>query len=265
MNTKLITLLLIAVTLTSCNTTKNAKEEMSETTTSIKDASWQLISLEREKVKPLKSEKIIKLTFDGEKGVNGFSGCNNFMGSYKLSENQKIEFAPMASTRKACPDESFDENAFLQMFSKVESYKIEGHKLTLMNRKGKALATFNKLDNDSEITEKHWRLVSANGEKVDMGENQERERYLIFREKDHQITGYAGCNNFTGTYAFKENQKIELSKMASTLRACSDPKSSDAILLKVLKKTDNYTYSQDQLQLRDKDNKVLGTFKAIYF
>jgi len=60
----------------------------------------------------------------------GFTGCNNFNGSFAL-EGDKLDLNPGAMTRKACPGTG--EKDFLSALAKVKDLKIAKDKLTLLD------------------------------------------------------------------------------------------------------------------------------------
>ena len=78
-----------------------------------------------------------------EQRVSGNSGCNHFQGSVEIEEN-KIHFGPMAMTRKYC--EGSMESEFMAALEQVDSYKIEKMKLYLMDKNGKEILRFRKVD-----------------------------------------------------------------------------------------------------------------------
>ncbi|WP_026955335.1 META domain-containing protein [Algoriphagus vanfongensis] len=65
---------------------------------------------------------------DGGK-LAGFSGCNDFSGSFLL-EQSGIALDPGAITKKACPGNG--EQTFLNALSKVSDLKVDKDKLTLL-------------------------------------------------------------------------------------------------------------------------------------
>ncbi|MCD0472274.1 META domain-containing protein [Flavobacterium sp. JAS] len=67
----------------------------------IEKNNWKLIMLEN--VGQDYGSAFIKFDRKGNK-VNGNSGCNNFFGTYSVSNNDHIKFGGMASTRRACLD-----------------------------------------------------------------------------------------------------------------------------------------------------------------
>lgn len=66
---------------------------------------------------------------DGGK-LAGFSGCNNFNGSFAL-EGTGLNLDPGAMTRKACPGTG--EQDFMSALGKVSDLKIGKDKLTLLD------------------------------------------------------------------------------------------------------------------------------------
>jgi len=75
----------------------------------------------------------IKFTNDGK--VSGTTACNSFGGSYTF-QNNTIEIGPLASTEKACVDESRQDDedhllSHLDEIGKFAQIKIDGDTLTL--------------------------------------------------------------------------------------------------------------------------------------
>ncbi|SHO61363.1 META domain-containing protein [Algoriphagus zhangzhouensis] len=65
---------------------------------------------------------------DGGK-LAGYSGCNDFSGSFQL-EGTGIQLDPGAITKKACPGNG--EQTFLDAIAKVRDFKVSKDKLTLL-------------------------------------------------------------------------------------------------------------------------------------
>ncbi|VAX26479.1 hypothetical protein MNBD_IGNAVI01-1311 [hydrothermal vent metagenome] len=110
-------------------------------TANLKNTYWKLLEINGEEIKIPSDvrEPHFILRTDG-KAVKGFGGCNNFMGSYKVNGN-KIEFGPMAGTRKFCKETMEIENAFMKVFSEANNYKIFGEQLELYHN-DKLIAKF---------------------------------------------------------------------------------------------------------------------------
>ena len=67
-----------------------------------------------------------------ENGLNGIGACNNFFGNYKLSAVDSILLEPMGMTRMACQNMNL-EDEFVKMLYEVNTYSIEGNRLSLFN------------------------------------------------------------------------------------------------------------------------------------
>jgi heat shock protein HslJ len=75
--------------------------------------------------------------------VTGSAGCNNYSATYKATGAALTINAPVATTRKACPQPTMQqETAYLAALAKTAAYKIDGDKLELRNAAGALLASF---------------------------------------------------------------------------------------------------------------------------
>ncbi|MGL4601915.1 MAG: copper resistance protein NlpE N-terminal domain-containing protein [Plesiomonas sp.] len=87
-----------------------------------------------------------------ESRLHGFSGCNNFMGSYTLNaEASRISFSPLGMTRKGCIDAHF-EQPLMQVFAQVDNYSLSGDTLTLNKARMAPLAVFKAADKVADIS-----------------------------------------------------------------------------------------------------------------
>lgn len=122
-----------------------------------------------------------------------------------------------------------------------------------------------KSDFDQQITEKYWKLVQLDGEAVEMAEEQRKETYFMLKTDENHLTGFSGCNTFSGKYELKENNEIEFSQVIGTLMACQFLKYKEADFLKVFNGTKSYQIDHDKLSLLAKDGSVLAQFEVVYF
>ena len=153
MNTKNIIPALIILFTISCNTTKktntqaennsNIKQEITSNNP-ITEKYWKLKTLAGKDIKMVENqerEQYFILKMDGNR-VTGFSGCNNFNGSYTLEKGNRIHFTQMLSTLKACPNVNINESEFLKIFNLVDNYTINGDTLNLNIGRRAPLAVF---------------------------------------------------------------------------------------------------------------------------
>lgn len=119
--------------LMACKSTKTAG------TTSAADpaklnGTWELnyITTSRTPFKDLYPDKKPTLIFNvTQEKVNGNTGCNTFLGIFKVN-GSVIDFtSPMALTKMACPGTG--EQVFLDALKAINSYSINGKTLSFMS------------------------------------------------------------------------------------------------------------------------------------
>lgn len=105
---------------------------------------WKLLTLNGHPVKMTpRQEREQSFTLKSNGTFTGFAGCNSFNGTYTLPSGYKIHFNEnMAVTMMACEDQNIKEYDFLQVFTRVNYYTINGDQLTLSDATKVPLATF---------------------------------------------------------------------------------------------------------------------------
>lgn len=273
MKLQLFTIALAAFSLYSCGTTQNPgiMENPNPTTTSndgITESFWKLETLEGQKMSTLQqNEKQVGFTLnEKENRITGFSGCNNFFGTYKLEEGNRINFSSLGATKMACPDRAFKESEFLEIFGMADNYRITGDRLELNVGRRAPLAIFKRVSKTSEpITEKYWKLKTLEGKDVKMAKNQEKEIYFMLKTDENRVTGFAGCNTILGSYTLEKGNRIRFSNMGSTMMACPDVDVNESDFMKIFQIADNYTINGDELSLNVGRRAPLAVFEAVYF
>jgi heat shock protein HslJ len=149
-------ILALATIIVSCNNTntKSNTEQADTTVTSstqpitanadLFGTEWKLLELNGKTIKldtTFKKEPVLVFEKGTEK-LNGNGGCNGFMGSYKIKENNGIELTLGGATMMACPNLEL-ENQFHDVLKQTKSYHIEGNTLLLNNN---AKTTIAKLE-----------------------------------------------------------------------------------------------------------------------
>lgn len=83
-------------------------------------------------------------------------------------------------------------------------------------------------------------------------------------EGEDRITGYGGCNGYSGVYTLGEDGEIALSEIISTLRACDDTQmtTQESIYLSALNGVTHYELSERQLTLHVEDVEALHFVRA---
>lgn len=105
---------------------------------------------------------------------------------------------------------------------------------------------------------KRWELVELNGQPV-----QKLAQVPYFTLEGDRISGFGGCNNFSGTYSLDAGaSRIRFSQLTSTLKACIAGMDVEKALQDVLGRADNYSLSGDSLTLNRARMAPLARFKA---
>ncbi|MEO8932725.1 MAG: META domain-containing protein [Xanthomarina sp.] len=268
MKIKIAAICLIALTAIGCKTIEKPSTDMTtnNNTEGIFDVSWTLSELEGEALdNPMRNGKTIYFTLHSEDNrVSGFSGCNTFTGTYTIEEGNRISFSQIASTRMACPDSKINEQEVLEVFNLADNYRITGNNFILNKAKRMPLAVFKKSDSDKVITEKYWKLKTLGGQEVQMVDNQEREIFFILKTDENRLTGFAGCNSFSGSYSLEEGNRIRFTQIATTMMACPDVDVNESEFFKIFELADNYSIKDDILSLNVGRRAPLAVFEAVY-
>lgn len=115
-------LLVVILSLKSCGdtTSSNNSEKLS--------GEFHIVSLEKNSNLP----DNLTINFHPEtQKISGFSGCNNYFGSFTLEESV-LSFGPLGSTRKMCfSDANNIETETLKLLSKVNGFSFKDHTLQL--------------------------------------------------------------------------------------------------------------------------------------
>jgi len=116
-----------------------------------------------------------------------------------------------------------------------------------------------------QITDRHWKLVELNGQKVDYDKKKGIQPYLILRpDEDNKVYGNAGCNRFFGTFELLEGNQIQFSKLGATKMYCSNM-DTEKQFLEVLSKADNYSLDGETMTLNKAKMAPLAKFEVAYF
>ena len=140
-----------AVLLGACSAkvtgTANNREPTSAARSSqLQNTYWKLMTLNNVSVQSPQGTRELHLKLNSDDlRVQGFSGCNSFMGAYEL-EGPKITFSRIAGTMMACAGDMSIERRILEMLGSVRTWQISGETLRLMDQAGTPIATFESRD-----------------------------------------------------------------------------------------------------------------------
>ena len=101
-------------------------------TQSLTETRWELITAYDVDYRATEDQPVpFILLSETNNSIKGSSGCNNFAGTYMLSNNT-LQLGPLAMTMMACIDNELmeTERRFTQALDKMDRYEISGDRLT---------------------------------------------------------------------------------------------------------------------------------------
>lgn len=103
------------------------------TNTPLRDTRWALQMIEGTPATTNSARGKVQLSLrTASQHLTGFAGCNTLSGRY-TQRGTSIALKPLATTRMACePEVMQQETRFLQTLAIVDSYRVEGRQLSLM-------------------------------------------------------------------------------------------------------------------------------------
>lgn len=118
-------------------------EKSNNEETTLINTHWELTEIMGKPVTKGETQKrAVFIMFDGEKKrVNGFGGCNNFMGGFEIKQGNRISFSPMASTMMACENMEMEAN-FMKTLQQVDNFTIQDNVLSLHKARMSPLLKF---------------------------------------------------------------------------------------------------------------------------
>ncbi len=139
-----ITLLLLLASLLVIASACESSKKTSVDGPALTGTQWRLVELNGKAVeKSDDPNRDITMKLDKGTGrIAGYSGCNNFTGSFSSASASRISFSQMAGTRKACMDGMERETEFLKVFEMADNYSISGTTLSLNKARMAPLARF---------------------------------------------------------------------------------------------------------------------------
>lgn len=110
--------------MTACSTEQPATLENTE---------WKLVELRGESNPEFAAEPdTYFFTLSEENGLTGVGACNSFFGNYRIGDLDTLVLSPMGMTQMACHNMEL-EDEFVKMLYEVNTYSLEGSRLTLFN------------------------------------------------------------------------------------------------------------------------------------
>ena len=196
----------------------------------IEGSQWYLTEVAGSQISPMANGKQPHIQLDPvEKSATGFSGCNNFFGSYEL-DGPSLKFGPVGTTRMACPDlETGLETEFLKALDQTRSWKTLDEELLFLNGSN-VLARFtaaktgeHAMDSEVEITGPVWQWMQTLYSDDRKAVPTDSESYTVQFKKGGTLSVKADCNQKGGAYSVSpEENRLSIEITHSTMAACPE-------------------------------------------
>lgn len=216
----------------------------------------------------------VTIAFLADGQVGGFSGCNQYTGSYTIEGGHSLFFGPLAGTRQACPPPLMElESLTLSMLEAVQGVYVRGGtELELYGADEELLATFGKPGGAVGPHLGSWELSEITPAALTGASDEVREaisslspdeRAIVTLElgPDGRASGFSGCNQYTGGYETDGRSSIEFREIAVTMRACDGPDMAiESAYLEAMNSVVGMKSARSELGLLDADGSILLLF-----
>jgi heat shock protein HslJ len=207
------------------------------------------------------------VTFDRAGRVSGSVGCNQFSADYTVRGTQ-LTIGPAVSTMMYCsfPAGVMDqEQRVLELLPLTAGYAVAGSTLTLLDRAGAPIMTFNRVAEpvNAPLVGTTWRLAGFSDNATARSALANSNATVVFGAGG-RLSGTTGCNDLAGPYTTNGNA-ISIGPLAVTERACADPAltAQEQDLLDALDVAASYGITGDRLVMTDSSGSRTVEFVAL--
>ncbi len=184
----------------------------------VENATWRLTGLPGQTLPAGRKREAVTVTFEAGR-VHGFSGCNQFMGSYTL-KGESLVLGTLGGTMMACPEPAMSvENRFLRLLSGALNATVAGNELTLRPADGGDPLRFER-EAPPRLEGVQWEVTGFNnGRQAVVSPKAGTRLTLVF--EDGEVAGSGGCNRFHGSFT-ADGKALTIHPLATTRMACED-------------------------------------------
>jgi len=189
--------------------------------------------------------------------VSGFSGCNN----YSAQINPGFTVGAPATTLIACDNSTGvmdQEQLYLSQLQQATGYSMAGGQLILPTTSGSLVYSSTPPQNqapvepDSLLVNRQWYLKAIENTNAVPGSEP-----TAYFSSGGTLTGYTGCNNYTGRFTANGDQ-ITITQLSSSKAACPEPQlTQETAFLQGLSQAQKFSVSDTKMQLYTINNEVL--------
>jgi heat shock protein HslJ len=193
----------------------------------------------------------ITATFTPKNTISGSTGCNLYSGTYKLQGSRFTLAQSLITTKRACtPGPAEQESRVLDA--------LRGGKKLTFDPQGNLILRYKTETGTGSITladrvtllpplaNSKWRLVAT--ETGSMSNGVMNDKVTLSFGTNGKISGFGGCNTYGGNYVQKRD-RLTLSNLTFTERACFPANDEESKFFQVLGKVDRFNVDASKIQL----------------
>lgn len=113
------------------------------------------------------------------------------------------------------------------------------------------------------LADYEWRLTELMGKAVPAAADPMNNITLKFNKAENRVSGFSGCNTYSGGYTSTEPLRIKFAQMISTMKACPAGMEIESEYLQMLTGVDNYTLNGNVLSLNKARMAPLAKFETV--
>jgi len=241
--------------------------------------SWDLLTYNNgnNALVSVRSGSNITAVFTPDGTITGSSGCNEYSAVYSLTrETFGISKVKSTTTNVCDPDTISQENQYLALLARVNTYTTSGDQMVLSTALGEKVLIYKKeptgtvtpaptsTSSSSQRTlVGTWALKSYTGGKGGAVPVLDTAPITAGFLADGSLSGSSGCNQYSTTYSVS-GQSISISPAATTRMSC-DPETmaQEAAYLALLTKAGKVGTLGDTMTLYDSSGNVLLSYAAV--
>jgi heat shock protein HslJ len=234
--------------------------DMKMVSATLENATWRLTELPGQTLPPAQDRNALTVRFEAGR-VHGFSGCNQFMGSYTL-DGQRLVLGVVGGTMMACPERAMSvENRFLKSFAGTLNVAVAGNTLTLTPADGGTALQFERAP-PPRLEGVLWEVTGYNnGRQAVVGPRNGTRLTVTFQ--DGKISGSGGCNRFHGAFT-TEAGALRIGPLATTRMACeAEVMTQEQEFLRALESATKWDIVRGMLDVHRADGERVLTATAI--
>lgn len=113
------------------------------------------------------------------------------------------------------------------------------------------------------LTDFEWRLTELMGKAIPAAADPMNNITLKFTKADNRVSGFSGCNTYSGGYTSTDPLRISFAQLISTMKACPTGMELESEYLKMLTGVDNYSLNGNVLSLNRARMAPLARFESV--